>query len=384
MGALASKQPYSYQGCGAVTDAANILDLQYDNPTSNGPTECQNTCIANSRAASLLLDGKCYCSKDGITSIEFAADPPPDEQLCTISCSEVLPPIISGLPPISLPCGGYDNGVPHLVECVANLHDYFCIIPGCDNNLSNDIWHDFHVYQPFNFPHINLFNFLLHFIIILGFSFLDIICNLLFHVFILRYNFIGVTFNPLFYNSVTLRFFFVDVNFHPIFYLIVVLEFSFFDIVFKLLYTIILYNFYADNSPTKTSASSLASTSTPSTTSEPTPTSPASTTSTTAGSSSRTTISGTTSSSATATTLSDTSRDGLSSSTTVITASGPPFSNTTISTTRTFTLPSTGSADSLLPSTATSLVSTGTTVSPSLVGLPFHLEVIPPTGLSRK
>ncbi|KAK1465235.1 hypothetical protein CMEL01_12590 [Colletotrichum melonis] len=349
MGAFVSKQPYSYQGCGAVTDAVNVLDLQYDNPTNNGPTECQDTCIANSRAASLLLDGKCYCSKDGITSIEFAADPPPDEQLCTISCSEVLPPIISGLPPISLPCGGYDNGVP-----------------------------------PFNFPHINLFNFLLHFIIIPGLSFLDIICNLLFHVFILRYNFIGVTFNSLFYNSVTLRFFFVDVNFHPIFYLIVVLEFFFFDIVFKLLYTIILYNFYADNSPTKTSASSLASTSTPSTTSEPTPTSPASTTSTTASSSSRKTISGTTSSSATATTLSDTSRDGLSSSTTVITASDPPFSNTTISTTRTFTLPSTGSADSLLPSTATSLISTGTTVSPSLVGLPFHLEVIPPTGLSRR
>ncbi|KXH32387.1 hypothetical protein CSIM01_05809 [Colletotrichum simmondsii] len=227
MGAFTSKQPYSYQGCGAVTDAANIIDLQYDEPTNNGPTRCQNTCIAYSRAASLLLDGKCYCSKDGITSVEFAADPPPDDQLCTISCSEVLPPIILGVtPPINLPCGGYDNGVP-----------------------------------PLNFPHINVFNFLLHFIIIPGFSFHDIICNLLSHVFILRYNFIGVTFNPLFYNIVTLRFFFVDVNFHSIFYLIVGSEFSFFDIinlllyvivilrlsfldiVFKLLYTIILLNF---------------------------------------------------------------------------------------------------------------------------------------------
>ncbi|KAF4775418.1 hypothetical protein HER10_EVM0010309 [Colletotrichum scovillei] len=202
MGFFVSKLPYSYQGCGAVTDAANVLELQYDDPTTNGPTKCQDTCIASSRAASLLLDGKCYCSKDGITSIEFAADPPPDEQLCTISCSE-----------------------------------------------------------PLNFPHINLFNYLLHFVIIPGFSFHDIICNLFFHVFILRYNFIGVPFNPLFYNIVTLRFFFVDVNFHSIFYLIVVLEFSFFDIinlllyvivllrlsfldiVFKLLHTIILYNF---------------------------------------------------------------------------------------------------------------------------------------------
>ncbi|KAK0379491.1 glycosyl hydrolase family 3 [Colletotrichum limetticola] len=199
MGAFVSKQPYSYQSCGAVTDAANILDLQYDDPTNNGPKKCQDTCIANSRAASLLLDGKCYCSKDGITSIQFAADPPPDEQLCTISCSEVLPPIIPGIsPPINLPCGGYDNGVP-----------------------------------PFNLPHINLFKFLLHFIIIPGFSFLDIICDLL--VFILRYNFIGFTFNPLFYNIVTLRFFFL-------LYVIVILRLSFLDIVFKFLNTIILYN----------------------------------------------------------------------------------------------------------------------------------------------
>ncbi|KAK1638689.1 hypothetical protein BDP81DRAFT_392128 [Colletotrichum phormii] len=148
---------------------------------------CQNTCNATSRAASLLLDTKCYCSKDGITKIEFAANPPPNSALCTIRCRETEP-LPNSLGSLPLSCGGYYNGAP----CIANLYDVFYILPGCHNNLSGVVWHDFHVCKLFNFLHSNIFNLLIHVInnlrffflngiIILRFLFLDIIFNLLLH-----------------------------------------------------------------------------------------------------------------------------------------------------------------------------------------------------------
>ncbi|KXH68734.1 glycosyl hydrolase family 3 [Colletotrichum salicis] len=272
MGGYLSKAPYSYQNCGVVTDAANVLDFQYDDPVNNGPTMCQNTCNATSRTASLLLDTKCYCSKDGITKIEFAADPPPNGALCTIRCRETEP-LPNGLGSLPLNCGGYYNGAP----CIANLYDVFYILPDCHNNLSGVVWHDFHVCKLFNFFHSNIFNLLIHIInnlrffflngifnvgsfflgiifnllldvvviIILRFLFLDIIFNLPIHVIaILGSFFLGIIFKHPFYVIVILGLSFLNTIFNLLIH-VIILRFSILDIVFKLLLHVIFKPFYA-------------------------------------------------------------------------------------------------------------------------------------------
>ncbi|KAL0780760.1 hypothetical protein CaCOL14_002095 [Colletotrichum acutatum] len=107
----------------------------------------------------------------------------------------------------------------------------------------------------FNFPLINLVNFVLHFTIILGyvffgiisnfgFSFLDIIFDRVLHVFILGFFFVDVNLSfPLHVTVIVILGFSFFGIINLVLHVIVTLRLSFLDIVFKLLYTIVLSKF---------------------------------------------------------------------------------------------------------------------------------------------